>query len=279
MMHGEAIIARSISAARIKDRHGNTWQYHSRSDRHSKIACWAIMFDLLQACPLLRQHVSAGKVAFGVNHQMRDFRQNKKKDLDLVLAGKRDESDTTFGEFARKWGVVLNSEESQILAALPVLRSASVATVFLALEAKACMTEHIKAIPRLNDELSSSFQTIHGDTGSAIAGAFVMINCAGTFISSDRHPKRIRAGKFTVTPHRQPHVAERVVDAIMKIPRRSDATGNGFDAVGIAMMRCANDGSEVEVDAVANAKVPEIATYPNLIERLSHLYATKYGAI
>jgi hypothetical protein len=23
------------------------WQYHSRSDRHSKIACWGILFDLL----------------------------------------------------------------------------------------------------------------------------------------------------------------------------------------------------------------------------------------
>jgi hypothetical protein len=278
-MDGESIIARSIGAARIKDRHGNIWQYHSRSDRHSKIACWAIMFDLLQICPLLRQHISADKVAFGVNHQMRDFKQNKKKDLDLVLTGRRDDSTVTLADYVDKWGVVLNERDAKVLASLPVLRKASVSSVFMALEAKACMTEHIKAIPRLNDELSSSFQTIHGDSGSAIAGAFVMINCADSFISSDRHTKRIRAGKYTITPHNQPHVADRVVDAVMKIPRRSDASGHGFDAIGITMMRCANDGSPVEIDRVANAKVPAIATYTNLIDRLGHLYATKYSGI
>jgi hypothetical protein len=278
-MHGESIIARSISAARIKDRHGNVWQYHSRSDRHSKIACWAILFDLLQICPLLRQHIAADKVAFGVNHRMRDFKQNKKKNLDLVLSGRRDESDATFAGYAEKWGIILNAGESQILASLPVLRKASVASVFMALEAKACMTEHIKAIPRLNDELSSSFQTIHGDTGNAVAGAFVMINCADTFISSDRHAKKIRAGKYIITTHKQPHVADRVVEAMMKIPRRSDASGQGFDAMGITMVRCRNDGSDVEIDVAANSKVPEIAKYSNLIERLGHLYATKYSGI
>ncbi|HWA86901.1 MAG TPA: hypothetical protein VG710_11805 [Opitutus sp.] len=278
-MHGETIIVRSISATRIEDRHGNLWQYHSRSDRHSKIACWAILFDLLRTCPLLRQHVEKDKVAFGVNHQMRDFKQNKKKNLDLVLSGHRDESEATFVDFASKWGVVLDDREAEILASLPVLRKAAVASVFMALEAKACMTEHIKAIPRLNDELSSSFQTIHGDTGSAIAGGFVMINCADSFISSDRHPKKVRAGKYTITNHRQPHVAERVVEAVMKIPRRSDHAGHGFDAVGITMVHCRNDGTEVMIDESANARVPEIARYSTLIERLGHLYATKYSGI
>lgn len=278
-MHGESIIARSISATRIEDRYGNRWQYHSRSDRHSKIACWAILFDLLQTCPLLRQHVEQDKVAFGVNQEMRDFKQNKTKYLDLVLAGRRDETGTTFSDFVSKWGVVLDDRESQILASLPVLRKATVASVFMALEAKACMTEHIKAIPRLNDELSSSFQTIHGDTGNAIAAGFVMINSADSFISSDRHPKKIRGGKVTITPHRQPYFAERVVEAVMKIPRRSDQTTQGFDAIGITMVHCRNDGTEVRVDESANAKIPEIARYSTLIERLSHLYATKYSGI
>jgi len=278
-MHGESIIARSISAARIEDRYGNRWQYHSRSDRHSKIACWAILFDLLQTCPLLRQHVEKDKVAFGVNHEMRDFRQNKKKDLDLVLSARRDGSGATFADFAAKWGVVLDERESEILATLPVLGKATVASVFMALEAKACMTEHIKAIPRLNDELSSSFQTIHGDTGNAIAGGFVMINCADTFISSDRHTKKIRAGKYTISSHRQPDVANRVVEAVMKIPRRSDPTSQGFDAVGIMMVNCRNDGTDVTIDESSNARIPEIARYSTLIERLGHLYATKYSGI
>lgn len=276
---GQAIIARSISGTRIPDQHGNLWQYHSRSDGHSKIACWAIMFDLLQACPLLRQQVANGKVAFGINHRMQNFKLNKNKNLDLVLSGKADASLTVFADFVDTWGIILTDDERGILHGLPVLRKSSVSNVFLALEAKACMTEHIKAIPRLNDELTSSFQTIHGDTGGAIAAAFVMINSAESFISPDRHRKRIKAGKYQPTLHKQPHAAQRVIEAMMKIQRRSDPSDQGFDALAISMVACRNDHSPVEIDETANATVPAIATYDAFIGRLSHLYSTKYTAI
>ena len=83
---GPKIIARSISAGRIPDSYDNVWQYHSRSDRHSKVACWTIAFELMQACELLREHVASGKVVLGVNHTLRDFQTQRKKDLDLVIA-------------------------------------------------------------------------------------------------------------------------------------------------------------------------------------------------
>ncbi len=85
-MDGPEILARSMTATRIPDQFGNLWQYHSRSDRHSKIACWAAFFDLLNTSALLRSHVTEGKVIFGVNHTMRDFKTRRKKDLDLVIA-------------------------------------------------------------------------------------------------------------------------------------------------------------------------------------------------
>jgi hypothetical protein len=64
---------------------GDAWQYHPRSDRHSKVACWALMFDLIEACSLLRSHLEAGKVAIGINHTMRDFARDREKNLDLVV--------------------------------------------------------------------------------------------------------------------------------------------------------------------------------------------------
>ncbi len=278
-MDGEAILARSLSATRIRDRHGNVWQYHSRSDRHSKIACWSVLFDLLQVCPLLRDHVSAGKVCFGINHEMRDFKQDRKKNLDLVLCTRRDEaSKLSFAQYGRECGVVLDERQTQALAGLPPLSEAAVSNVLVAMEAKACMTEHVKAVPRLHDELSSSHQTIHGDTGGAIAAGFVVINCADTFISSDRNRKKTRVGKFVINQHRQPAAADKMLAAIMKIPRRSDNEA-GFDAMGITMLRCANDGSEITIDQLTNAKVPEIVQYAPFIRRLAHLYTTKYGAI
>lgn len=279
-MFGEAVLARSIAAARIKDTHGNVWQYHSRSDRHSKVACWAALFDLLQCCSLLRDQVAAGKVCFGINHEMRDYRQDRKKNLDLVLCTRAAEaSDLTFAEYGKHSGVLLAPEEEAALAALPPMRQAGVSNVLVALEAKACMTEHSKAVPRLHDELSSSHQTIHGDTAGAIAAGFVIINCADTFISTDRNRRRIRKGNFVVNAHKQPAAADKMLAAIMKIPRRSDEAGSGFDALGISMLRCANDGSAVAIDAVANAKVPDIVKYDAFIRRVAHLYATKYPAI
>lgn len=278
-IYGEVIIPRSIGAGAIKDKFGNVWQYHSRSDRHSKVSCWAIMFDLLQNCSLLQAHISAGRVAFGINHELNDFRQNRKKNLDLVLCTGRDQLLSTFADYGEKNGVILAADEMDALAKLPLLHRASVSNVLLALEAKACMTEHIKALPRLHDELSSSHQTIHGDTGGAIAAGYVMINCADTFISPDRNRSKIRRGKAEVNVHRQPGVATKTLAAMMKLPRRSHENEHGFDALGISMLRCANDGSPVEIDHTANAQVPSIVTYASFIQRLAHLYATKFVSI
>ena len=85
LLHGPEILVRTLSGTAIKDRHGNSWQYHSRSDGHSKVACWGVVFDLLRSCSLLRRHVADGKVSFGINHEMRDFVHDRKKKLDLVL--------------------------------------------------------------------------------------------------------------------------------------------------------------------------------------------------
>lgn len=278
-MTGENIIVRSLTSAAVKDAHGNVWQYHSRSDRHSKIACWAIMFDLLQSCPRLREHIAAGKVAFGINHELRDFKQDRKKNLDLVLSTRHDETLMTFAEYGRRCGVVLEGTEQNTLSALPVLRRASVSNVLVALEAKACMTEHVKAQPRLHDELASSHQTIHGDTSGAIAAGFVMINCADSFISPDRNRKRVRNGKFVVNRHKQPAAALTTLSSVMKLPRRSDDRGDGFDAFGITMIRCANDGSLIEIDEKATAEVQVSYRYDALVERISHLYGMRFSAI
>jgi hypothetical protein len=83
-MFGPEILVRTLSKATRVDRFGNRWQYHSRSDHHSKVACWGIVFDLLHNSPLLKRHVEEGRVYFGINHEMRDFVHDRKKNLDLA---------------------------------------------------------------------------------------------------------------------------------------------------------------------------------------------------
>jgi hypothetical protein len=104
-MYGPDIFVRSNSVPTTGGpsgkpfKYGNAWQYHPRSDRHSKIARWAVMFDLLRECPLLRKHVADGKVAFGINHPMRDFAQNREKNLDFVILASQN-SRRVFGTVA-----------------------------------------------------------------------------------------------------------------------------------------------------------------------------------
>jgi hypothetical protein len=278
---GERIVARTLNRAQVRDKQGRLWQYHSRSDRHSKAACWAIMFDLLNTCPLLREHAASGKVGFGINHELRDFRVNRKKNLDLVvcLGTPAEGALSTLADYGAEIGIVLDDSERAMLAGLPPLRRGGVSNVLVALEAKACMTEHIKARPRLYDELASSAQTIHGDTGSAIAAAFVMINCADTFISPDRNKSPSRRAKIISNLHRQPDAAKKVLQKIMELPRRSDERDSGFDAVGIAMIECRNDGAPVTISDANNESVPPIVRYGELIKRLAHLYATKFKEV
>ena len=86
----------------------------------------------------------------------------------------------SFRSLVEKYGIVADAREEAVLDALPDIPAAPVGAVHVALEAKACMTEHMKARPRLYDELNSSHATIHGNTDKAIAVGFVMVNMAAT---------------------------------------------------------------------------------------------------
>jgi hypothetical protein len=270
---GPRIIARTLTKPVKMGPSGSLWQYHGRSDRHSKIGCWAILFDLLQTCPLLREQVAAGRVVFGINHEMRDFKQNRKKDLDLVLSTPgTSESKRKLGDSAKlleRWGIELTSEERSAFNALPLVREGPVGAVQVALEAKACMTAHVKALPRLYDELNSSHLTIHGNTEVAVAVGLVMINLAATFQSP---------GRPVPSKHRQPEDTVRVIKKVEELPRRAAAGGDGFDAVGIVIVKCANDGSPVELVETPPAPQPgDIFQYDQMIRRVSQHYEARFA--
>jgi hypothetical protein len=277
-MYGLNILARTLSVPSPKGATGSTWQYHPRSDHHSKVACWGILFDLLQHSSLLTAHVANGRVIFGINHEMSDFRTRRKKNLDLVLAtpaGRGKPSRETFADLAKRYFIQLSAEEQAILQNLPVLRNDLVAAVHLALEAKACMTEHLKARPRLYDELNSSHDAVHGAANMAIAAGFAMINVSRDFISpglnrSWRHPSK-------VTHHDQPRVTERVIDKLHQIPRRASTGTSGFDAMAIVVVECANDGSRVKIVREPPAPQPgDPVSYEAMIARVAQLYESRF---
>lgn len=280
-MLGPDILVRSLSQPGKADKYGNHWQYHSRSDRHSKIGCWGVLFDLLCHCSALVSHVKEGRVSFGINHEMRDFKQNRKKSLDLVLCtpggDAPEKSALTFRGLVDKWGILLTPAERKTLYALPDFQATPPGAVLVAVEAKACMTAHLKALPRLYDELNSSHLTIHGSTDVAIAAGLVMVNFANEFVSSDENKFDLTKHQAKVSQHRQPEHTQRTLDKVREIPRRAKMGESGFDAIGIVLVSCQNDSSPISVMTKSPApSTSDIDSYDSLIRRLAFLYSARF---
>lgn len=296
-MFGPAILARTLSiptrgSGKKGFQFGNSWQYHSRSDRHSKIACWGVLFDLLNNCPSLQGHIVDGAVGVGINHEMHDYRNNKRKNLDFVICrrgataskgGSKGgaSSATSFREVAPAYGIVLSPQEQLALDALPDLPMSGVGNVLVATEAKAAMTEFLKARPRLHDELTSSFQTIQGDTSGAIAAGLVIVNAATTFVSPDRNKVDLKTTPATVTQHVQPTGANNILEGLRKLQRRSKADDAGFDAIGVVVIDCKNDGSPIQL-VTSHPPAPEPTDdfdYARFIHRLAHIYHQRFNSL
>lgn len=259
------------------------WQYHPRSDHHSKVACWGVLFDLLQNSDLLRRHVEEGRIAFGINHVMTNFVNGKKKALDLVLcqpkAGAvRARREKSFAELVSEYGIELTTSEAAVLAELPTIMSRPVGAVRIALEAKAAMTEFAKARPRLYDELHSSHMTVHADTNDAIAAGLAIINASDRFVSPTANPCIVWGAPLKLSTHKQPEQLDLTVKHVQALPRRSDTRVPGFDAVAVIALRCVNDNqSPVEVYRAAPAPIAgDVLHYDLLINRLVGLYAARF---
>lgn len=276
-MFGPQILVRTLSDTKRTDRYGNPWQYHSRSDHHSKVACWGVIFDMLASTPLLRRHVEAGIVHFGINHEMRDFVHDRKKNLDLVLCTSNGTvTDESLVDLGNKYGITLAEDEQECLDALPRLTQAPVGSVLLALEAKACMTAHQRALPRLYDELNSSHSTIHGSSEQAIAVGFTMVNIADEYLSPDLNKKN-RVTDPQWSHHNQPRDAGLAVEKIKQLPRRAKVGDVGYDALSIVLVEMRNDGSPVTLVQTPPAPQPgDIYDYETMLARLSGIYATRF---
>jgi len=281
-MFGPQLLVDTLSVVNpTVDKFGNRWQYHSRGDRHSKVACWGILLDLLAHSPTLVDQVRTGAVAFGINHEMRDFQQNRKKNLDLVICTPTQSGPPagTFADLAVRYGIVLSPGARKALADIPPFHQAPVGAVRVALEAKAAMTAHVKALPRLHDELNSSHAAIHGAAEEALAVGFAMVNIAKSFASTDRNKRRLGNKPHTFSTHKQPDDAIRVIEKIKEIPRRSGGQGTGFDAMGIVVVDCANDGkSKVLLHTGRPApQAQDIFHYDSMILRLAELYRSRFA--
>ena len=220
----------------------------------------------------------------GVNHRMANFASGGHKDLDLVFArpehGTELTGNQTFASLATRFEIPLNSDEQGVMDGLPTLYVAPVGAVLIALEAKACMTAHIKALPRLHDELNSSHQCVHGAARQALAIGYVQVNNAAEFVSPVINNKLEPGEAPTVSHHRQPHDTLRVIAKVKEIPRRSASSEAGFDGLGITVIDFDNNGGPVKLVTTAPAPQPgDPFHYSSMIMRMANEYDATFGNI
>lgn len=237
---------------------------------------------MLRTSSLLSKHAHDGKVIFGVNFSMRDYSTSRNKKLDLVVArhsSSNTPSTRSLADLAEDWKIVLTDSQKAELTDLPPITEGEVtgSGVLIALEAKAAMTAHSKARPRLYDELNSSHSTIHGASNQALAVGLAMVNASEEFIS----PPNQSAGKRdNVSIHKQPAAAETTIEKLEELPRRSSPYDAGFDGLGIVVVKVKNDGSPIEL--VAQPPAPqsgEVFYYDDMISRVSNEYDSRFSAI
>jgi hypothetical protein len=142
------------------------------------------------------------------------------------------------------------------------------------------MTAHTKSKPRLHDELNSSHLAIHGSSDEAIAAGFVMLNAATSFISPDLNRADLSTNDPVISEHRQPQAVAGINSKVREIPRRGAPGEIGFDAIGIVVVDCPNDGTPVGVVSAPPAPpAGDMFHYDQMIRRAAHMYDTRFAGI
>lgn len=251
-----------------------------------------MLYDLLVACPLLQSHALSGKVGLGINHPMNNPSRRKPKKFDLVIAHRLHNQvplagAKTFKQLGATYGMLFDPAEQTVLSTLPdvPVLIATGLPVLLALEAKACFTRHSGAIPRLSDELEASYKCAHSGPVKTISAGFFMVNSSATFISSDANnfPLLPQTGGHAprVSKHTQPRDAMSVISAIGSLPVANNSQ-DGFDALGIAVVKLINDGVAPMTIETAVPPAPALTDayhYTSFIHTMANLYATRFSHI
>ncbi|HYC44840.1 MAG TPA: hypothetical protein VED01_05075 [Burkholderiales bacterium] len=181
------------------------------------------------------------------------------KTLDLVVCAvpptRSGRVRRSFIDLVEVYGIQITPAEQAILATFPPMleeRSDDVSEVLIALEAKACMTEHGKAIPRLFAEILATGYLAKLAAPRSITVSYTVVNAAQEFITT--------SGSTPTRQHNQPRDAQAVVEMLgTAIPTAASFPSFGYDAIGVTVVDCRNDGSAVTL--LSEAPSPGVNRY------------------
>jgi hypothetical protein len=125
--------------------------------------------------------------------------------------------------------------------------------VAIAMEAKACMTKHVKSLPRPHAEILATGYLAKKAAPHCISASYSLVNAAPKF-------KTPSGTGCQTSQHDQPEDAHRVIEMLSAtIPMTSETPQYGYDAIGVTVIDCRNDGSQVAV--VTKAPAPKTSDH------------------
>lgn len=224
----------------------------------------------------MRQAATSGRLGFGINYEMVGP-INKRLDLVLTInqPGFGQPGGRTFADLRAEYGVLLNEEECALLAALPEVRQdmseKGASEVAIAMEAKACMTEHVKSLPRLHAEILATGYLARLAAPHCILVSYTLVNSATDFMSPSSEGK--------VNHHSQPDDVRRVIEMIRgAVPMSSKVAAFGYDVVGTTVIDCRNDGSPIALvsDPVLAPKVNDRLNYDQMVKGICSAFRARF---
>jgi hypothetical protein len=140
--------------------------------------------------------------------------------FDLIYATSTWNVDVVIGQSAPR----TQPPVGDLITPAPPIRKADPSTVQIAIELKAVMTEHKKAVKNRKRDLEAHHEHVHNYSDQAIAGGVFLVNISERFDSPTR-----RDGD--ITTHKDPAgKVEHCLSELRGVAVRGGATGNGLDA-------------------------------------------------
>jgi hypothetical protein len=224
--------------------------YHPRSNKHSNALGEAIVADLLATCPSIARRAATGDLVYSLNFDL--HYATAQWNVDLVLG-------------PPPANVVTQLNGTPILCTPP-------STVQIAIEFKAVMTEHRKAIKNRKRDMEAHHEHVHNYDAHTIAGGVMVINASPTFRSALR-----AAGQIT-THNRIADKVQHCMNEVRAISVRGGPTGYGLDAMAAIVVDMDNV-TLTRTSYVTKPPAPQVGDpleYDAFIQRLCSEYRSRF---
>ncbi len=197
--------------------------YHSRSDKHSNALAEAILQDLVRHCPKIREKGRRGSLVYDLNVTL--IAGTAEWNVDLVL-GPPPLDNTRPAK-----GVLISKQKPS--------------TVDIAIEIKAVMTAHRKAVKNRKRDLEAHHEHVHNYNNNTIAGGVFVLNASESFQSPLLSEPTIHGSPARTVEH--------CVSELRSVSTRGGTKGYGLEA------KCA---IVVDMDNVNHGATKYVSTPP-----------------